>query len=266
MNTRSTSFSPVAHIYDATRTVPRAQIEGAIARIESFHGGKTPVRTLDLGCGTGQFAVCLAERGHRVIGIDLSEDMIRGARGKGGTAIDFRVRDARDTGLETACIDLCVSSKLFLHIENWQQAVDEILRIVRPGGCFAYINESGFFDNRVRRRFRRIAADKGFRNRFPGPHNPDVIRDHLRARGCEYAHIPASELGWERRFKLSDAYEELRNRAFAEFWMIPDATYDEILADVAEWIETLPRQWDAVDQMTPGLRIDLYRLPSSAPW
>ena len=53
-------------------------------------------RILELGCGTGEDAILLARRGHRVLAIDASAEMIRRARLKAIAAgcaerIDFRV-------------------------------------------------------------------------------------------------------------------------------------------------------------------------------
>ena len=53
-------------------------------------------RVLDIACGTGGYSLGLAERGHRVTGIDLDQAMIRRAREKAGDLAeppDFRVMD-----------------------------------------------------------------------------------------------------------------------------------------------------------------------------
>jgi SAM-dependent methyltransferase len=52
---------------------------------------------LDAGCGTGELALYLAARGHRVVGIDFVEEAIRRARAKAaerGLAVEFLVKDA----------------------------------------------------------------------------------------------------------------------------------------------------------------------------
>ena len=42
-----------------------------------FRRSRIPVHTvLDLACGTGSLSVLLAEHGYRVIGVDLSEEML----------------------------------------------------------------------------------------------------------------------------------------------------------------------------------------------
>jgi SAM-dependent methyltransferase len=53
-------------------------------------------RILDLGCGTGGHAISLAQRGFQVVGVDLSEQMIRIAREKSTAqrvSIEWRVGD-----------------------------------------------------------------------------------------------------------------------------------------------------------------------------
>ncbi len=49
--------------------------------------GAGPVRSvLDLGCGTGTHALCLAERGYEVVGVDSSAPMVELARSKASLA------------------------------------------------------------------------------------------------------------------------------------------------------------------------------------
>ena len=53
---------------------------------------------LDVGCGTGDLAIHLAELGHQVVGVDASEVGVAKARSKAaekGLEIGFRVADAR---------------------------------------------------------------------------------------------------------------------------------------------------------------------------
>jgi SAM-dependent methyltransferase len=51
---------------------------------------------LDLGCGTGDLCLFLAERGFPVIGIDLAEAAITSARSKASTATEPAVRERMD--------------------------------------------------------------------------------------------------------------------------------------------------------------------------
>lgn len=56
-------------------------------------------RILDLGCGTGRHSIELAKRGYQVVGIDLSESLLKSARQKASEEnlqIDFQKQDARN--------------------------------------------------------------------------------------------------------------------------------------------------------------------------
>jgi SAM-dependent methyltransferase len=66
------------------------------------HGLPDRLSILDLGCGTGRHAVVLAERGHRVTGVDLSPSMLAQAQSRAstaGVAVDFAVGDVRSVRL-----------------------------------------------------------------------------------------------------------------------------------------------------------------------
>jgi SAM-dependent methyltransferase len=56
-----------------------------VERVLAKHGAAGPKRILDLGCGTGSHALPLAERGHRVTGVDRSPGMLAQARAKAAT-------------------------------------------------------------------------------------------------------------------------------------------------------------------------------------
>jgi len=57
--------------------------------------GNQPKQVLDLGCGTGTFAVRMATAGHRVTAVDPSEMMVSyGRRRRGAAAVQWIVGDA----------------------------------------------------------------------------------------------------------------------------------------------------------------------------
>jgi SAM-dependent methyltransferase len=63
------------------------------------HYGRVPVnRVLDLGCGTGNHAVPLAQRGYTVVGVDSSAAMLDRARAR-GSAATFYESDLRHADL-----------------------------------------------------------------------------------------------------------------------------------------------------------------------
>ncbi|MET9898148.1 methyltransferase domain-containing protein [Streptomyces sp. NPDC006446] len=90
---------------------------------------------LDIGCGDGTAAATAAPflAGHRVVGVDWSQDALRRAR----TRVPYAIRgELADGGLpfaeETA--DAVLFSEVVEHLVDPDGALDEIRRVLRPGG------------------------------------------------------------------------------------------------------------------------------------
>lgn len=97
--------------------------------------GKT---VLDLGCGSGENLVPLASRGARVIGIDISQDLIALSRRRlSAYAVDasLRVGSAYATGLPAGSVDVVFSMALLHHLDL-PSVRAEVDRILCPGGLF----------------------------------------------------------------------------------------------------------------------------------
>ena len=92
----------------------------------------------DIGCGTGLTCVYLAELGYaRLDGIDLSPDMVRVA-GQRGIYRELLVGDVNQVlERDDACYDGVISSGTFTHGHVGPGPLDEIFRILRPGGILA---------------------------------------------------------------------------------------------------------------------------------
>ena len=97
---------------------------------------------LDLCCGFGRHSVRLAQRGHRVTGVDLSAYNLALAAESAaelGVAVDWREADMRDTGLPGASHDAVInifSAFGYFDDEGNQRVLDEVARVLRPGGRF----------------------------------------------------------------------------------------------------------------------------------
>jgi 2-polyprenyl-3-methyl-5-hydroxy-6-metoxy-1,4-benzoquinol methylase len=103
--------------------------------------GLAGCRVLEAGCGTGTLALELAQRGHRVVGTDLSEAMIAVARKKdpNGT-VSWHVADITTVDLtgqdEPFDLVTCVADTLN-HLESldqWEQAFRRLAAHLRSGG------------------------------------------------------------------------------------------------------------------------------------
>jgi predicted TPR repeat methyltransferase len=98
----------------------------------------TESTVFDVGCGTGLTCVLLAEKGYTNLdGIDLSPDMIRVA-GERGIYRELLVGDVNQAlERDDESYDAVISSGTFTHGHVGPEPLDEIFRILRPGGILA---------------------------------------------------------------------------------------------------------------------------------
>jgi SAM-dependent methyltransferase len=92
-----------------------------------------PAVVLDAACGTGRYSQYLAERGHRIIGVDRSPAMLAKARAKLPRS-EFREGDLEAMPLEPESVDAAVCALALVHLPVVGKAVAELARVVRPGG------------------------------------------------------------------------------------------------------------------------------------
>ena len=104
--------------------------------------GDRPKTILDMGCGTGRLAVALAERGHRVIGADPADGMLRVARTRPGTE---HVRWIQSTAAELSLderFDLIIMTgnvfQVFLEDDEVRATLRNLRRHLAPSGRLAF--------------------------------------------------------------------------------------------------------------------------------
>ena len=95
---------------------------------------------LDVGCGVGVTPCFLAKRyGCRVVGVDIRAKMIersqeRARREGVADRVEFQVADAQDLPFEDDRFDAVITESATSFPEDQQRAVDEYVRVTRPGG------------------------------------------------------------------------------------------------------------------------------------
>jgi ubiquinone/menaquinone biosynthesis C-methylase UbiE len=102
---------------------------------------------LDAGCGTGFLALELAARGHRVTAVDFAPAMLAEARRKAarrGVSIRFEEADAEHLPFPARSFDLAISRHLLWTLPHPEAAIDEWIRVLRPGGRLVVVD--GQFD------------------------------------------------------------------------------------------------------------------------
>ena len=93
-------------------------------------------RALDVATGTGDIAFALCDRSARVVGLDVTRRMVELAKAKGGgrPAAAFLVGDMTALPFPPASFDLVTAGYGLRNVPDLRGAIDEMLRVLKPGG------------------------------------------------------------------------------------------------------------------------------------
>ena len=99
-------------------------------------------QVLELGCGTGDLSPFLMERASGYTGVDISEAMIERARANYGRQIGtgrarFEVGDCERLQFGDASFEMVVAVALIEYLPDPSKALDEMRRVLKPGGRLA---------------------------------------------------------------------------------------------------------------------------------
>ncbi len=98
---------------------------------------------LDVATGTGKQAFAFAKKGYNVIGIDLSEDMLKIANKKNKhKSVKFEAADATSIPFEDKYFDVsCVSFSLHdMPFSIREKVLKEMVRVTRPEGIIVIVD------------------------------------------------------------------------------------------------------------------------------
>jgi SAM-dependent methyltransferase len=91
-----------------------------------------PRRLLEVGCGSGELAERVAvELEAGVVAVDTSPRMVELARSRG---LDAVVGDAQALPYADGAFDVAVAAWMLYHVPELERAVEELHRVLRPGG------------------------------------------------------------------------------------------------------------------------------------
>lgn len=140
-------FDRIAKNYDAANRaismgMDRGWRQKTVQILKPFRGG----RYLDIGTGTGDLVFEILDQSANVLvdGIDPAEQMLAIARDKAakrgiGDSVSFFTADALELPMESDTYDGIVSGFCFRNIERRQRALEEMRRVLKPGGILAIL-------------------------------------------------------------------------------------------------------------------------------
>lgn len=142
-------FARIAPRYDLiTRLLSYGQDARWKRRVAQIVRAEAPTgRLLDLACGTGDIALALADGSRQVVGLDLTTEMLtlavrRFGRSavRGKTSPVWIAGDMTRLPFATASFDAVTTSYGLRNVPSLHDSLDEIARVLRPGGLFVSLD------------------------------------------------------------------------------------------------------------------------------
>lgn len=129
-------FATIADRYDfITVLLSYGQDARWKRRLVELSGAAPGMSALDLACGTGDIAFALADRGVRVVGLDITHRMLQLARAKRDD-VPLVAGDMMAVPFPDARFDIVSTGYGIRNVPEIQPAVAEIARVLKPGGVF----------------------------------------------------------------------------------------------------------------------------------
>lgn len=164
----------------------------AVAAAERIGG-----RILEVGVGTGISLPSYSAK-NRIVGVDISEPMLEKARKRvdelGLTHVDaIEVMDAEALEYSDASFDVVVAQYVITAVPNPEKALDELARVVRPGGEIIITTRVGAEDG-VRKTIEKtlmpVTSKLGFRTQFAFARYTDWAKRNGTVRLVERRELP----------------------------------------------------------------------------
>jgi ubiquinone/menaquinone biosynthesis C-methylase UbiE len=214
-----------------------------------FAGETSPKIVLDLGTGTGIASRELREvmsPGSIICGVDVSREMLLEAR-RSGLGL-LAVADALQLPFAKESFDLVIASFVLSHLQDTDAAMREVLRVLRPGGCFAATSWLGKSSpSRIETDWRSVAItylsedllDKAQTAVVPAEERfgeSENLRDGFGR--CGFSNVEVMSYADKHEVSLSDYIAERAAYSGGRFMRatLPPYRWREFLSEVADYL------------------------------
>jgi ubiquinone/menaquinone biosynthesis C-methylase UbiE len=229
------AYDAMASDFECKRALPAEVPQSARRAILAALGHVDRPRVLDLGAGTGRFGWPFVTAGDDYIGADLSSGMLRTfSKRYVGRRLPWLVQaDGRALPFPAVCFDVVMLIAVFGDAPDWKLMVDEVRRVLRPGG--AIVLGRTVLPNDGIDACLRAHLDTLLNERVPGQSHKDGRQRaavHLATAATSTDMVAVS---WATE-RCSRQFLE-RRASGARFRRLPLAMREDALRELAAWAE-----------------------------
>ena len=238
---RSLTFDHAVSFYDKTRALPGWVSQAATDSIVNVARPNSASQVLEIGIGTGRIALPLLRRGFPIIGIDLAMPMMEELQTKiGGN--DSRVMlaqaDANEVPFADATFDCVYAVHVYHLVANWQHALRDALRVVKPRGTLLisyHYRRPHSPNRRLRDKLSELIEPYGIDARRPGVQTSEELKTELESvvDDLKIVHVAT----WQESSPVAQVLNQLGARIFSETWAIPLDVMAQMMPPLRAWTQ-----------------------------
>jgi ubiquinone/menaquinone biosynthesis C-methylase UbiE len=225
---------------------------------------------LEIGIGTGRIALPLAREGVPIVGIDISHEMLRRLIDNAGRAAPpVVIADATRLPFGADKFTSVIAAHVLHLIPNWIIAVEELLRVLQPGGVLiasrggnTKLREAGAaptdsWERRVAHRFFAEAGDPAWP---PGIDRIEDLDEHMRKRGAIVRELP--ELQAPGSTSINVYLASLEAGCWSACWSLDESTRTRAASAARAWAEQTLGELDVIRPIAESSVWHAYVVPS----
>ena len=250
-------FDRAVEYYDETRSLDAEAASAVTDLLLTELRGRGAV--LEIGAGTGRICLPLALAGIPIAALDLSGPMLGRLLSKpGAESVVTIVGDATRLPFPDAAFGGAIASHVFHLIPNWQDAADELVRVVRGGGVvLAARGEPSAVVRGIRRQFFDAAGGDG---EAPGLRQLDGLDAYWGARGIRARSL--DPVVTRPRVSPGRFIQQLEEGLFSACWRLPEGVRRRAAEATRLWAQERFGNLDSEIEIEQTVSWGAYDLPA----
>ncbi len=233
------NFDALASQFDSQRGLPQPALAAWMKAVNGIASG-VRLNVVEPGIGTGRIALPLAMVGHAVTGADISAAMLatcaESAAALGvGEHLTLIQADAVYLPLPDQWFDLGVIAQLLYLVPDWPAVLDELARLVKPGGHVVHLTEPTREGANLRRwsgAWREMIESTGYRHTALSPTDAEVRAEFQR----RWPDVEVQELAsWEFGQSVSQAMDSYAGRLRPLYMSVSDDDWRKTSDRFLQW-------------------------------
>jgi len=234
---RKADYSEIAASYDRTRQMREENLQLWADVIQRLGQAPPDARALDLGCGTGRFALLMFERlGWDTTGLDASPEMLARARDNDPEcAVRWLQGDAQAPACPDRVYDLIIMSHLLHHVDDPRAVLRHSYRMLdTPGtvliryGPIEHVRKSAIW--RFFPETRELDEER----------TPSIADVEAWLTECAFEAVVTDEVRQQTWQTAQDLLKTVRGKATSALTMVPEDAFERGLRALEDHVASSP--------------------------